>query len=566
MSSASQKSAASWHNQLTGWVHRRPTLWIVLSVLAFGILIGHQTLGVIDRDEARFAQASKQMLESGDYITPRFMDELRAKKPIGIYWLQSVSATLFGQADIASYRLPSLVGFLLSLFLIFRFSRSLWPSSSGPAHGLIAILLLASSPLIIAEAHLAKTDSVLLAVLLAQQLMLWRIYKDRLNEDSQPPWLAFWIYLSFGILVKGPIGPLLALTSCVLLCVLDRHIGWLKKLHLFKGLVVTCCLVLPWAIAVSTATDGAFLDIAIKGDFLSKIKSAQESHGAPPGTYLALMGLLFWPGLAFSGQIAGLGRHLITSDAARFCLAWFAGYWLIIEFVPTKLPHYILPALPALALLTSYALFGRVMPQPSRLTRLISEGFIFLTGICGLVLVAVFVWASVRFGGVTGGRAFLFALITACLIAVCLWRLWLWRKHQRLADILVVLSCGALAHIIAIAGIVAGASTIHISSRLAAEIKMLPSQPAVISLVGYHEPSAVFHLGRDILLLNADEAAVFMADSKDGLAVVEQSEREVFISLTDKLGLNLVSSARISGFTISRGRDIELILYQRSNQ
>ena len=118
MSSASQQSAASWHNQLAGWVHRRSTLWIFLSILAFGILVGHQTLDVIDRDEARFAQASKQMLESGDYITPRFMDELRAKKPIGIYWLQSVSATLFGQADIASYRLPSLVGFLLSLVLI----------------------------------------------------------------------------------------------------------------------------------------------------------------------------------------------------------------------------------------------------------------------------------------------------------------------------------------------------------------------------------------------------------------------------------------------------------------
>ena len=79
MSSASQQSAASWHNQLAGWVHRRSTLWIFLSILAFGILVGHQTLGVIDRDEARFAQASKQMLESGDYITPRFMDELRAK-------------------------------------------------------------------------------------------------------------------------------------------------------------------------------------------------------------------------------------------------------------------------------------------------------------------------------------------------------------------------------------------------------------------------------------------------------------------------------------------------------
>ena len=115
-------------------------------------------------------------------------------------------------------------------------------------------------------------------------------------------------------------------------------------------------------------------------------------------------------------------------------------YWLIIEFVPTKLPHYILPALPALVLLASHALCSK-MPPPTRLTRWISEGLMTLEGICGLVLAAALLWASVRFGGVTGGRAFLFALITACLIAVCLWRLWLWRKHQRLADMLVVLGC-----------------------------------------------------------------------------------------------------------------------------
>lgn len=565
MSSGSQQSEASWQTQLSGWAHRQSTLWFFLSVLAFGILIGHHTLGVIDRDEARFAQASKQMLVSGDYITPRFMDELRAKKPIGIYWLQSVSAALFGQADISSYRLPSLVGFLVSLVLIFRFSRSLWPSSPGPAQGLIAVMLLASSPLLIAEAHLAKTDSVLLAVLLAQQLMLWRIYKDRLNEYARPPWLTFWVCLSVGILLKGPISPLLALTSCVVLCGLDRHLSWLKQLHIFKGLIVACCLVLPWAIAVSTATEGAFLDIAIKGDFLSKVQSAQESHGAPPGTYLVLLGFLFWPGLAFAGRIAGLGRHVFTVDAARFCLAWFAGYWLVIEVVPTKLPHYILPALPALVLLASHSLFCRMLP-PTRLMRWISEGLLILAGLCGLTLAAALLWASVRFGGITGGRAFILALSTTCLIILCLWRLWVWRQHQRLADMLMVLGCGALVHIIAFAGIVASASAIHVSSRLAAEISRLPIQPAVISMVGYHEPSAVFHLGQDVLLLNADEAAVFMADSEDGLAVVEQTARQDFLDVTDKLGLNLVSAAHVRGFTISRGRDIDLILYQRTSR
>ena len=316
-----------------------PPLDLVGSFVCSGlwILIGHQSLGVIDRDEARFAQASKQMLTSGDYITPRFMDECGQKSLLEFTGFSlSLLISLGRRISPATVSQPS--GVSDQPFLVFRFSRTLWPSSTGPAQGLIAVLLLASSPLVIAEAHLAKTDSVLLAILLAQQWMLWRIYKDRLNEDARSPWLPFWACLSVGILVKGPIGPLLVLTSCVVLCGLDRNIGWLKQLQLFKGLFVTCCLVLPWAIAVSTATDGAFLESAIKGDFLSKVQSAQETHGAPPGTYLALLGLLFWPGLAFVGRIAGLGRQLIAGDAARFCLAWFAGYWLVIEFVRPNYP------------------------------------------------------------------------------------------------------------------------------------------------------------------------------------------------------------------------------------
>ena len=294
------------------------------------------------------------------------------------------------------------------------------------------------------------------------------IYKVRLDEEARAPWLLFWVYLSVGILVKGPIGPLLALTSCVVLCGLDRHIGWLKKLQLFKGLFVICCLVLPWAISVSTATDGAFLESAIKGDFLSRF----SQHGITWGAAWDISGfagaiVLAWLGVC--GPDPGLGRQLIAADANRFCLAWFVGYWLVIEFVPTKLPHYILPALPALVLLASHALCSK-MPPPTRRTRWISEGLMMLVGICGLVLAALLLWVSVRFGGVTGGRAFLFALITACLIAVCLWRLWVWRRHHRLADLLVVLGCGAFAHIITISGILAGASAIHISSRLAAEI------------------------------------------------------------------------------------------------
>ncbi|MEC7209047.1 MAG: glycosyltransferase family 39 protein, partial [Pseudomonadota bacterium] len=182
-----------------------------------------------------------------------------------IYWLQAASAALLGPSDIASYRLPSLAGLIFSLMLVYRFSQSLWPSSVAPVQGLVSILLLASSPLMIAEAHLAKTDSVLLCVILAQQYMLWRIYKDRTAQTGSPPWLGFWLCLSLGILLKGPIAPLVAFTTCAGLVLVDRRGGWLRRLHSLKGLIVTGLVVLPWAVAVTSATDGAFLEIAIIG-------------------------------------------------------------------------------------------------------------------------------------------------------------------------------------------------------------------------------------------------------------------------------------------------------------
>lgn len=562
MSSAAKQRETDWQKRLAEFLYRRSTLWIILGLITVGVLIGHQLLGVIDRDEARFAQASKQMLASGDYITPYFMDELRAKKPIAIYWLQSASAALFGSSDIASYRLPSLLGLLTSLVLVWRFSQSLWPSSIGPVQALVTVLLLAASPLIIAEAHLAKTDSALLSIIIAQQFFLWRVYKDRSQPLQASPWLGFWLCLSFGVLLKGPIAPLLAFTTCLVLVLVDRTAGWLKRLHIIKGLMIVACVVLPWAVAVTTATDGAFLNLAVKGDFLAKVQSAQESHGAPPGTYLLLLGLLFWPGIAFSGYIVWLGRRLWGDDAARFCVAWFAGYWLVIEFVPTKLPHYSLPSLPALALLCGYAL-TRTMPPPSKLMMWFTEAMFAVAGLFGVVFAGALLWASVRFGGLTGGSAFLSAIVAALLIGFCLWRIWCWRRNRRITDLFAVLGAGVLVHIIAVAGVVAGASSVHISGRLATEIQKMTTRPAAISLVGYHEPSAVFHLGRDVFLLDASEAALFMADSSDGVAVVERRALQPFLETAGKLDLTLVQTGQVSGFTLARGRDVELILYRR---
>ena len=161
--------------------NRRVSLWLLLIFSTLMILIGHNSIEVIDRDEARFAQASKQMVQTSDIITVKFQDDLRAKKPIGIYWLQSTSALLFGSEEISSYRFPSLLGFILSVVISYLFVKNLW-SDSRHLQQVVSASLLASSFIVLAESHLAKTDSILLSLIIAQQFALWLIYKNRFKQ------------------------------------------------------------------------------------------------------------------------------------------------------------------------------------------------------------------------------------------------------------------------------------------------------------------------------------------------------------------------------------------------
>ena len=105
--------------------HSRAALYALMAVLSVVVLIGHHTVPPMDRDESRFAQASKQMLQSGDYITVRFQDELRAKKPAGIYWLQSTFANFLGADDISSYRFVNLLALLAAVFALYHMALHL---------------------------------------------------------------------------------------------------------------------------------------------------------------------------------------------------------------------------------------------------------------------------------------------------------------------------------------------------------------------------------------------------------------------------------------------------------
>ena len=561
---------AKWLNFL---LLKRRGLGLLLLLLGLLMLTSHQLLPVIDRDEARFAQASRQMVETGDFIIIRFQDEWRAKKPAGIYWLQAASASLFSLDHIAAYRLPSLLGFLASLFLVWHFVRSLWPEAPR-SQQTVSMLGLASGLLILAEAHLAKTDSVLLAVCVFQQFMLWRIWRDRHLADRRPHWAGFWAAMGVGILIKGPVAPMLAgLTLAGLLLsglfLADRKTGWLRHLAVWRGLGLVLIIAGPWALAVSLATDGAFLGIAIGEDLMPKLASGQESHGAPPGSYLVLFWLLVFPASLLLAGLLRLDRGFLASDAARFCLAWLAGYWLLAELIPTKLPHYILPVLPALILLSAAG-----WQRPGRLSGWRFAASLVIAGLSllgGAVMLGGLGWAAAMLGGASGAIAFIAALAAGLLFCWIGWQAYqLLRTKEdsksapadwRLAKILLA---GVLFNWLAIGGVIAHLDRLHLADRVAEQLAAEPTPATALGLAGWHEPSAIFRLGRDTLLLDGREAALLLAEAPAARLVIESRQMAGFEQAARQLGLQFEEFAVIEGVNLSRGQPARLALIRHS--
>ncbi len=334
---------------------------IALIALA-SALFGAGAVPVMDRDEARFAQATRQMVETGDYIRIRVQDEERSKKPVGIHWLQAASVQVFEPIthrlnEIWPYRVPSAFGVLMAAL------ATLWAGTRliGARAAFLGAALFAASVLLGFEGMTAKTDAVLcgftaLALAAAAHLS---------TGAPRPRLLAllFWAAMGVTILIKGPIGPLVALLTLISLALWERRWRWLKPLAWWPGPLLMLLIVLPWMIAIYFATDGRFFAEAIGHDLGGKITGGSEGHSGLPGYHTLLLPLLIFPAtfaLPFAVRLGWRALRAPRSDEAlrglRFVLAWALAGFIMFELTPNKLPHYPLPVYPGIALLCGAAL------------------------------------------------------------------------------------------------------------------------------------------------------------------------------------------------------------------
>ncbi|OQW54224.1 MAG: glycosyl transferase [Proteobacteria bacterium SG_bin9] len=539
--------------------HTRAVALLVLCGFLF-FLPGFFSIPPIDRDEARFVQATKQMVETNDFVDIRYQDEVRYKKPVGIYWLQSAvveTAAALGvpraQLRIWLYRVPSLIGAIGAVLLTY-WTALAFVTRRG---ALLAALVMCSSLLLGVEARLAKTDAMLLLTSLAAMGAMGRTYVAWQRGDGpDSSWLlpaVFWTAIAGGILIKGPVILMFVGLAAVVLAVLDRSAGWLWRLRPISGCVWLLLLVLPWFVAIFWRSGDSFFTTAVGGDMLNKIAQGQESHGAPPGYYFATFWVTFWPGSALAAMATPAIWRARREPGAQFLLAWLIPSWIVFELIVTKLPHYTLPLFPAAAILIVGALERRVLSRASWLTRGASWWFALPLIVCVAAIVgAIYLIRQPEF------LAWPFAA-GALIFGLFAW--WMFDQNRAERSLLNAVVASWFVSV-AVFGVVFPSMTpLFPSVEIARAIRQVECVGPRIAAAGYHEPSLVFMTATSTLLTDGSRAADFLSQGACRFAVIEYRQERAFTQRAETIGLRYRAGAKIDGYNFSQGRRVSIAIF-----
>ncbi len=539
--------------------HVRAVAFLV-AICLVSYLPGFFNIPPLDRDEARFVQATKQMIESGDYVDIRFQEEVRYKKPVGIYWLQAAAvraAEGLGASDprttIWLYRLPSLIGAIGAVLLTYWTALAFGTRRTA----YLSALMLACSLLLGVEARLAKTDAMLLLTVVAAFGALGRAYLAAPEAPmDRRTWLIpamFWTALAGGVLLKGPVILILVALAVAALVVRDRSAHWLAGLRPAAGAAWLLLLVLPWFVAILRRTGVSFFVESIGNDLLSKMVGAQESHGAPPGYYLATFWVTFWPAAPLAAVAASRVWQHHREPATQFLLAWLVPAWLLFELVPTKLPHYVLPLYPAIAIL-----IARTMAQGglSHDRRLVRANILWPAVTVMLPIAAVIAVIVLR--RQLGLLAWPFSA-AAMIFGFLAWRFYETDGAERS---LLRAAVAAIMLSVAVPGaIVPLLRPLFPSALLAYNVHPDCERPLYAS-AGYHEPSLVFLFGTSTRLTDGQGAADFLLEGGCRFAFIEARHERAFVQRAEAIGLRYAPGPRVEGINYTAGHSFSIAIYR----
>src|SRR4030095_898224 len=348
---------------VTGRTSRSSDIAALLIVASLAIFAGLGNGTFWEPDEPRFAEATRQMFARGDFVTPYLNGAPRFEKPILFYWAQAAAFTAFGDNELAA-RLPSAlagVGIVVVLYL-------LGAEIASRRAAFIAALVMSTMFRFVTFARIGLTDVPVIFFILAALYGVVRSVQSASGADrrwapaSAGPSVAWalvaWACIGLGVLTKGPVG-LLPVVIWAMYTAFSRNWSVFARTRPLIGTAIALAIVLPWYVVMVVQHGRAFTDFALGHEIVERMLS-EESFGAPARGFFYYFKI--WPGDAapwsalFVASIGWIAWRWSSLDrAARqaviFAAVWFISVFLLFSVSRSKVPHYVLPAYPAAALL-----------------------------------------------------------------------------------------------------------------------------------------------------------------------------------------------------------------------
>jgi 4-amino-4-deoxy-L-arabinose transferase-like glycosyltransferase len=540
-----------------GW---KPAVLISFLIMCIYLFMGTRTT-LWDRDEPRFTRATVEMIESGNYLVPTFNGQMWADKPILFYWFMSVPIRLFGPTEFAC-RFWAGVGTAVTSLLTFFIGQRLFGAKSG----LWAMVILASTLLILGIGTMATIDAVLLPIILA----VMAIFVQSAISGTHISYIILaGIALGAGMLAKGPMG----LQPIVVIAVtlwLGRKAGLGIKQFIWQfgaALIIGGLIFLAWAIPANNATHGEFFRVFIGRHVLTRAIKPMEHHGGNFLLYLpyylnvVIIGFFPWI-LHLPGAISVvLGGRMGGRYCRALLISWVVPIFIIMTLAATKLPHYILFIWPAMALMvggTIVAAQHNVLTERDRIWLRRGVWSFGPFAIAAALVLMIGPWfvkiPGLRWSGLASG----IVLSIMAMIAIR------YQRANRPQASAVVLLIGMIVFEIPILfGLLPAIEQIKMTPAIARAVKAKTAKEIPVATYKFGEPTLNFYIGRQIEPLS-DEKAVVSWSQQPGEAVLI-IPKDKLDSIQQSYGaLPLEEIASKKGFNYSKGKIVELMALIRN--
>lgn len=399
-----------------------PGFWAIAGTIVIGyfaFIYNLGAIGLIDETEPKFAEAARQMLVRNDWITPYFNEDTRFDKPPLVYWLMAMGYQLLGVNEWA-VRLPSALsalGLMGLLFYTLRRSGSHFTGVGEPIdrfgqlYGLksrersrnswfcafLGAAIFALNPHSLVWGRTGVSDMLLTGCVGSALLTFFWGYVTR----SQIWYLAFYVLTALAVLTKGPVGFVLpAIAITLFLLYLGEFWQVVREMRLAWGLLIVAAIVAPWYVVAIVENGDAFVNTFFGYHNIQRFTQVVNGHDAPWYFYLAIVFLCFAPWSAYLpiaiARLQFWQRSFWQSQPRQerlgiFALFWSIGIFGFFSVSVTKLPSYVLPLIPAAAILVALQLTSDfVLPVPNR-------KFLRLNSLCRWLNVAMLLALGIGF-------------------------------------------------------------------------------------------------------------------------------------------------------------------------